>query len=48
MLTGNPAYDISLKKGDRVVLHLESKSDDIISADDIDFFIADIKRDNAK
>lgn len=47
MLTGNPAYDIPLKKGDRVVLHLESKSDDIISADDIDFFIADIKRDNA-
>lgn len=47
MLTGNPAYDISLKKGDKVVLHLEPKNDEIITADDINFYIADIKRDNA-
>ncbi len=47
MLTGNPAYDIPLKKGDRVVLHLEPKNENIITADDIDFFVADIKRENA-
>ena len=46
MLTGNPAYDISLNKGDKVILHLEPKSDSIVTADDVDFFIADIKRDN--
>ena len=46
MLTGNPAYDIPLKKGDKVILHVESNSGEIISADDVDFFIADIKRDN--
>ncbi len=47
MLTGNPAYDIPLKKGDKVVLHLEPKNENIITADDIDFFVADIKRENA-
>ena len=46
MLTGNPAYDISLKKGDKVILHLESPLDEIKSADDVDFFISDVKRDN--
>lgn len=46
MLTGNPAYDIILSKGDKVILHAESNTDTIISADDIDFFIADIKRSN--
>ena len=47
MLTGNPAYDINLKRGDKVILHAEAKTEEITSADDVDFFIADIKRDNA-
>ncbi len=47
MLTGNPSYDITLKKGDKVILHAEKKVEDIISSDDIDFFIADLKRDNS-
>lgn len=47
MLTGNPAYDINLQTGDKVILHAERKTDEIINADDIDFFIADIKRDTA-
>ncbi len=46
MLTGNPAYDINLSKGDKVVLHVEPVSDTISTPDDVDFFIADIKRDN--
>lgn len=46
MLTGNPAYDISLKRGDKVILHAEAKTEEIITADDVDFFIADLKRDN--
>lgn len=48
MLTGNPAYDINLKKGDKVILHAETiNSDDDISVEDVDFFIADLKRDSA-
>ncbi len=46
ILTGNPAYDIPLKKGDRVILHAEAESEEIESADDVSFYIADIKRDN--
>lgn len=46
MLTGNPAYDIPLKKGDHVVLHVEKNTPDVVSSDDLDFFIADLKRDN--
>lgn len=46
MLTGNPAYDIHLSKGNKVILHTEANSDIVTAADDIDFFIADIKRDN--
>ncbi len=46
MLTGNPAYDIQLSKGDKVVLHVEPTSDTVASPDDVDFFIADVKRDN--
>lgn len=46
MLTNNPAYDIQLAKGDKVVLHLEAKSEMIEDINDVDFFIADIKRDN--
>ena len=47
MLTGNPAYDIQLTKGDKVVLHLEPITEDVITANDVNIFIADIKRDNA-
>lgn len=46
MLTGNPAYDIPLKKGDHVVLHVEKNTPSVVSSDDLDFFIADLKRDN--
>lgn len=46
MLTGNPAYDIPLRKGNHVVLHVEKNTPNVVSADDIDFFIADLKRDN--
>lgn len=46
MLTGNPAYDINLSKGDKVVLHVEPTSETISTPEDVDFFIADIKRDN--
>lgn len=46
MLTGNPAYDIHLTKGDKVILHTEANSDTVATANDVDFFIADIKRDN--
>ncbi|MDR1168596.1 MAG: YibE/F family protein [Heliobacteriaceae bacterium] len=44
ILTGNPAYDINLSKGDRVILHAEPVSEFIATADDVNFFIADIKR----
>lgn len=47
MLTGNPAYDIVLDKGSKVILHVEAASEEYQSADDVSFFIADIKRDNA-
>ncbi len=42
ILTENPVYDIPLEKGDKVVLHLEDAEDS-----GVNFFIADIKRDNA-
>lgn len=38
MLMGNPAYDINLKKGDKVILHVEK------SERGIDFYIADKHR----
>jgi uncharacterized membrane protein len=38
MLMGNPAFDIKLKKGDRVVLHVEQ------AADNINYFIEDRER----
>ena len=46
IMTGNPSYDIPLKKGDRVILHLEKESPIIDSIDDIKFYIADLQRDN--
>lgn len=46
MLTNNPAYDIQLSKGNKVVLHIEPKSDIVEDINDVNFFIADLKRDN--
>lgn len=43
MLMGNPAYDINLKKGDKVVLHAEQGAS---SGGGTDFFIADKYRVN--
>lgn len=40
VLMGNPAYDIKLKKGDRVILHVEQGNGSN------DYFIADIQRVN--
>lgn len=45
MLTSNPAYDIILSKGNKVILHQEQNTDIIATVEDVDFFIADIKRD---
>lgn len=42
LLTDNPAYDIPLKKGDKVILHLEEDP-----TGGMNFFIADIKRDSS-
>ena len=41
ILTENPAYDIQLHKGDKVVLHLEE------DPTGMNFFVADLKRDSA-
>lgn len=41
MLMGNPAYDINLKKGDKVILHAEQNN-----GGGLNFFIADIQRVN--
>ncbi len=47
MLTSNPAYDMILTKGNRVILHLEPKAEFIEDIDDVDFYISDIERVNA-
>lgn len=44
MLTGNPAYDIPLSKGDKVILHMEPVSNTVTTPEDVDIFIADIQR----
>lgn len=44
MLTGNPAYDIPLSKGYKVILHMEPVSDTVTAPEDVDIFIADIQR----
>lgn len=46
MLTGNPAYDINLSKGDKVILHLEQISETVTSPNDVNIYIADIQRQN--
>lgn len=40
VLTGNPYYDIKLKKGDKVILHVEDEGDGLV------FSIEDIQRSN--
>ncbi len=47
IISGNPYYDIVLKQGDKVVVHVEPQSDFVVDADDVDFFITDIRRDGA-
>lgn len=47
MLTSNPAYDIVLSPNDKIILHLEAKTPEISDINDVEFFIADIKRDSA-
>lgn len=44
MLTGNPAYEVFLKEGDRVQLVLESKSPKPQHIDEVDVFVTDVKR----
>ena len=47
MLTGNPAYDIPVKKGDKVILHVECDTPEVQTFENTNFFIADLKRDNS-
>ena len=47
MLTGNPAYDIHLDKGDKVILHFEPVNESVITGDDVNIYIADVKRTDA-
>ena len=47
MLTGNPAYDIPIKNGDRVILHVETAAEEFQDFENTNFFIADIKRDTS-
>lgn len=45
ILTNNPAYDMMLSKGDKVILHIEANNEVVASENDVDFYIADFKRD---
>ncbi len=47
VISGNPYYDIILKEGAKVVVHVEPQDDFVVSAEDVDFFITDIRRDGA-
>ena len=44
LMTGNPAYEVFLKEGDRVILMMESSSSNPKSIDEVDIFLTDIKR----
>lgn len=44
VISGNPYYDINLKKGAKVVVHVEPNDEFVLDADDVDFFITDIRR----
>ncbi len=47
VISGNPYYDINLKKGAKVVVHVEPQDEFVVSAEDVDFFITDIRREGA-
>ena len=47
IISGNPYYDINLKRGSKVVVHVEPKSEFVISSEDVEFFITDVERVNA-
>lgn len=44
LMTGNPAYEVFLKEGQKVLLVLESQTDSPKSIDEVDVFITDVKR----
>ena len=44
LMTGNPAYEVFLKEGDRVLLMMESATDSHENIKDVDIFITDVKR----
>lgn len=44
LMTGNPAYEVFLKEGDKVLLMMESLIDNPKSIKDVDVFITDVKR----
>lgn len=44
IISGNPAYDIMLSKGDKVILHVEPKVEFVEDINDVDFFVSDIDR----
>ena len=44
LMTGNPAYEVFLKEGDRVLLMMESATDSPENIKDVDIFITDVKR----
>ncbi len=47
MLTGNPAYDIMLSTGDKVILHMEPNEGFVQDINNVDVYISDIERVNA-
>lgn len=47
IVSGNPFYDIYLRKGNKVIVHLEPQDDFVVSADDVGFFITDVKREGS-
>ena len=44
LMTGNPAYEVFLKEGDRVLLMMESATYSPENIKDVDIFITDVKR----
>ena len=44
LMMGNPAYEVFLKEGDRVLLMMESATDSPENIKDVDIFITDVKR----
>ncbi len=44
LLNENPAYNIDIQKGSKVILHVEPVSEFISTAEDVNFYIADLQR----